>query len=82
MSEQPASRQIAVDIASLGIHYDLRLTRRTTIKGSLAGMLRRSKRAPTHFWALRHLDLQIYHGEAIGLIGPGTGKVRLEVLGP
>ena len=35
-------RANAVEIRDLGIRYDLRLTKRTTLKGSLAGMLRRN----------------------------------------
>ncbi len=78
MSEQPSGRQLAIDIRGLGIRYDLRLTRRTTIKGSLAGVFRREGKGPTHFWALRHLDLQVRHGEAVALIGPnGAGKSTL-----
>jgi len=78
VSAPRADSRTAVDVRGLGIRYDLRLTKRTTIKGSLASLLRRDRTGPTHFWALRHFDLQVNHGEAIGLIGPnGAGKTTV-----
>ena len=41
---RPPANPNAVEIRDLGIRYDLRLTKRTTLKGSLAGMLRRERR--------------------------------------
>ena len=68
---------VAVAVDDLGIRYNLRLTKRTTLKGSLAGLLRRSD-APTHFWALRHVSFRVNHGDSLAVIGPnGAGKTTL-----
>jgi ABC-type polysaccharide/polyol phosphate transport system ATPase subunit len=69
----------AIVVRDLGIRYSLRLTRRTTLKGSLADLFRRGDRGrPTHFWALRNLHLHLDHGESLAVIGPnGAGKSTL-----
>ena len=70
--------QPAVEVHDLGIRYDLRLTRRTTLKGSLAGMLRRNRSTDTDFWAIRHLSFSLAQGESLAVIGPnGAGKSTL-----
>ena len=71
--------QPAVRIRDLGIRYNLRLTRRNTLKQSLVGMIRRGEEVKqTHFWAIRNLDLDIRHGDNLGVIGPnGAGKSTL-----
>jgi homopolymeric O-antigen transport system ATP-binding protein len=68
----------AVEVNDLGIRYDLRLTRRTTLKGSIAGMLRRDRSPDTSFWAIRHLSFHLDQGESLAVIGPnGAGKSTL-----
>jgi ABC-type polysaccharide/polyol phosphate transport system ATPase subunit len=77
--EPEGERRPAMRIRGLGIRYNLRLTRKNTLKQSLVSMIRRGEQVKqTHFWAIRNLDLDIDHGDNLGVIGPnGAGKSTL-----
>jgi ABC-2 type transport system ATP-binding protein len=71
-----AGREV-IGVRGLGVKYSLRFTRKTTLRQSVANMLRRDDR-PTDFWALRNVTFKLVHGESLAVIGPnGAGKSTL-----
>ncbi|HEX7223877.1 MAG TPA: ABC transporter ATP-binding protein [Candidatus Limnocylindrales bacterium] len=73
----PTKPDYAIDVVGLGVRYNLRLTRQTTVRTSSRDLLKR-KEGPTHFWALRDVSFRVVHGESLAVIGPnGAGKSTL-----
>jgi len=67
----------AIEVKDLGIRYNLRLTRRNTLKQSLVGMLRHEG-IETEFWAIRNISFDVLHGDNLAVVGPnGAGKTTL-----
>jgi len=71
------AESFAIDVADLGVQYNLRLTRKTTFRQTLANVTRR-QHTDRRFWALRHINFRLEHGESLAVIGPnGAGKSTL-----
>ncbi|HZL32420.1 MAG TPA: ABC transporter ATP-binding protein [Verrucomicrobiae bacterium] len=73
----PAEPEYMMDVQDLGIRYDLRLSRKTTLRGAFRNITRIS-REDRSFWALRHVNFRVAQGESLAIIGPnGAGKSTL-----
>jgi len=71
-----SSNKVAIAAQDLGVMYNLRLTKKQTIKESLIRRVRRP--GDTSFWALRDVSFTVRQGESLGVIGPnGAGKSTL-----
>jgi ABC-type polysaccharide/polyol phosphate transport system ATPase subunit len=66
----------AISVEDLGVQYNLRFNRKTTLRQTVANVV--GRRPPERFWALRHVTTELRHGESLAVIGPnGAGKSTL-----
>ncbi len=77
MGLPPPGGDYAIDVTNLGVRYNLRLTKKNTLRQTLATIARRGEGDRT-FWALRGVSFRLVRGESLAVIGPnGAGKSTL-----
>jgi ABC-type polysaccharide/polyol phosphate transport system ATPase subunit len=68
----------AIDVRDLGVRYNLRLTRKNTLRTTFINAFRRGRDGERTFWALKDVTFKLVHGESLAVIGPnGAGKSTL-----
>jgi ABC-2 type transport system ATP-binding protein len=69
----PTDASYAIRTENIGVEYALRFNKKKTVRESLAEVV--TRKPVEKFWALRHVSIQLVHGESLAIIGPnGAGK--------